>query len=92
MLGDPIESRRKEQLLFQIEQGAPEIIAAVAYVYELTPPIVPRRCGKFPTLDQRSGKEVNVDELLAVDDDPKILTIVFTERAFWASILSNEAR
>jgi hypothetical protein len=92
MLGDPIESRGEEQLLVQIKQSPPEVIAAVAHDYEFLPPIVSQGFRKVSTVDERSGEDVNVDELLSVDDDPEVLTVVFTERAFWPSIRGHEGR
>jgi len=90
MLGDPVESRRKESQSLRIEQDSPKGIASVAYVYEIRPPMVTP--GRFSTLDQRSGEEIDVNEAVPADDNAKILAIVvLVERTVGASSFHDEA-
>jgi len=48
--------------------------------------------GRFSTLDQRSGEEIDVNEAVPADDNAKILAIVvLVERTVGASSFHDEA-
>src|SRR3989449_4817905 len=64
----------------------------VAYVHESGAPVMAHEAQEFPTLEQPSGKEIDVDELPIADDNPKILTIVLAEWALWSPVRRDEAR